>query len=424
MQIRPELTALACLCAVFGIANGQERISGTGAADLVALGRRLFTEATFDGNGRVCSTCHELDGFGTITPEHVQALWEADPGGVLFRAIDSDDGRGVSYERLLEHATMRIPIELPTRTVSGLGVRLCDTPEQTTVYVNRGNPTVFNVALERHLMHDGRDGDDLEQQARNAVETHAQPKREPTERELRALAAFQAQLFSHAAIARTASPAGALTEGTGLALTLPDGNTPAEIRGRAFFEPDRQCGLCHSGPMLNRSSRFHPNGVGLEIESSFVGAEPDNPNEKHEWCYVDLATNELAPGPNGVPEVFQMPVSDPGIGLVAGIQEFQAEDGRPQFIPNEVLVAVAGPVFKIPTLWGTPDTAPYFHDNSAKTLADVLDQYNFVFSFFEGGAFRNGCHPEPTACLSEQDKADIVAFLELLSFERAARAEE
>jgi cytochrome c peroxidase len=392
--------------------------------DLVALGRRLFTEETFDGNGRVCSTCHELDGFGTITPEFVKALYAEDPDAPLFRGIDSDDGFGVSYERLMEHATIRIPIELPTRTVSGLGIRKCDDLTATTIWLNRGNPTVFNAALERHLMVDGRDGADLERQVHNAVHTHAEPGREPTARELTAIAAFQASLFSSAALREFLGAAAvAATQGSNRsALMLPEGHTPAEIRGRAFFAPDRQCGQCHSGPLLNRSSRFHPNGVGLATESSFVGAEPDNPNEKFDWCYVDLETGELAPGPSGTPQVFPAPVADPGIGLIVGLEEFQLAGGTPQLVANEILVSLAGPVFKIPTLWGTPDTAPYFHDNSAKTLEDVLDQYNFVFSFFPDGSFGLGCDRTRPVCLDERDKTDIIAFMQLLSFDTTLRS--
>ena len=74
------------------------------------LGEALFTKETFGGNGRVCSTCHEVDQFGTITPAFVQQLFAKDPSGPLFRPIDSDDGRGTSYKRLMEHATIRIPI--------------------------------------------------------------------------------------------------------------------------------------------------------------------------------------------------------------------------------------------------------------------------------------------------------------------------
>ena len=379
---------------------------------LEQLGEKLFTEETFDGNGRVCSTCHELDQFGTITPEFVQNLYETNPEAPLFRAIDSDDGLGRSYERLKKHATIRVPIELPARTASGLGVRKCGDPANTSVVVHRGNPTVFNMAPEQHIMHDGREGDDLEKQALNAVFTHSEPGHDPTPEELAAITAFQESLFSHEAVKempRLPPPQ----------LTLPDGNTSSEKRGRGFFGPDRQCGQCHSGPMLNRTSEFHPNAVGFAFESVFVGREPDNPNQKFMWCYVDLATNEIVPGPFDAPEVFSYPVSDPGLGLIAGITEFRTPDGTVQFIANEILVHLAGPTFKIPTLWGTPNTAPYFHDNSAKDLDEVLDQYNFFFSFFPDAEFGLGCDRDRPECLSEEDKIDIINFMQLLSFQEA-----
>ncbi len=375
------------------------------------LGEALFTKETFGGNGRVCSTCHEVDQFGTITPAFVQQLFAKDPSGPLFRPIDSDDGRGTSYKRLMEHATIRIPIELPTRTASGLGIRKCDDPANTSVVMNRGNPSVFNIALELHIMHDGRESDDLRTQAVNAIKTHAEPGRDPTPEEAAAIAAFQESLFSHEAVKEF------LRKGT--ALKLPDGNTPSEQRGRAFFEPDRQCGVCHSGPMLNRTSKNHDFVVGAGFESSGVGVEPGNPNEKFRWCYVDLATNTIVPGPTGSREVFKQPVSDPGRGLVAGLTEFRAvPDGAVQFVPNETVAAFAGPLFKIPTLWGTPDTAPYFHDNSAKDLDAVLNQYNFLFRLLRNVAAHVGCDPKAQDCLGETDKADIISFMQLLSFEK------
>jgi cytochrome c peroxidase len=374
-------------------------------------GETLFTKETFGGNGRVCSTCHELDQFGTITPRFVQQMFAKDPTGPLFRPLDSDDGVGTSYKRLVEHATIRILIELPTRTASGLGVRKCDDPANTSVVVNRGNPSVFNMALEMHIMHDGREGANLETQAANAVKTHNQPGRALTPEEMAAIAAFQKSLFSHEAVKEF------LRKGT--ALKLPDGNTGSEQRGRAFFEPDRQCGVCHSGPMLNRTSKFHDVIVGSAFESSGVGMEPGNPNEKFRWCYVDVKTNEIVPGPNGSREAFRQPVSDPGRSLVPGVTEFRGiPDGAVAFIPNETLASVAPPTFKIPTLWGTPDTAPYFHDNSAKDLNAVLDQYNFLFRLLPEFAAHVGCDPKAAECLRESDRADIISFMQLLSFEK------
>jgi cytochrome c peroxidase len=48
-------------------------------------------------------------------------------------------------------------------------------------------------------------------------------------------------------------------------------------------------------------------------------------------------------------------------------------------------------------------TTPYFHDNSAKTLEDVMRHYQ---SFFLSGG--------NTVLLTQQDMSDITAFLNLL----------
>jgi cytochrome c peroxidase len=51
-----------------------------------------------------------------------------------------------------------------------------------------------------------------------------------------------------------------------------------------------------------------------------------------------------------------------------------------------------------------PPPSPYFHDNSAKTLREVVDHYADVFfkeELIAGGIIN----------LTEQDRQDIVAFL-------------
>ena len=60
-------------------------------------------------------------------------------------------------------------------------------------------------------------------------------------------------------------------------------------------------------------------------------------------------------------------------------------------------------VFKIPSLWAVARTAPYFHDNSAKTLEEVAEHYAF---YFRTGQLRFD--------FTAQDEADMVAFLRLL----------
>jgi hypothetical protein len=60
--------------------------------------------------------------------------------------------------------------------------------------------------------------------------------------------------------------------------------------------------------------------------------------------------------------------------------------------------------FKIPQLRGIRHTAPYFHDNSAKTVEDVMVHYDKFFDLTTGGAIR----------LTPQDQKDMVAFMKLL----------
>jgi cytochrome c peroxidase len=82
---------------------------------------------------------------------------------------------------------------------------------------------------------------------------------------------------------------------------------------------------------------------------------------------------------------------DPGRALITGVgQELGTFDNVN--------------AFKIPILRDVRRTAPYFHDNSAKTLEQVLEHYTQFFEFATGGLL----------VLSPQDQADIVAFLKLL----------
>ena len=48
-------------------------------SELVAKGREIFFNETFDGNGRTCSTCHRPEDNYRITPEFIASLPEDDP---------------------------------------------------------------------------------------------------------------------------------------------------------------------------------------------------------------------------------------------------------------------------------------------------------------------------------------------------------
>lgn len=69
--------------------------------------------------------------------------------------------------------------------------------------------------------------------------------------------------------------------------------------------------------------------------------------------------------------------------------------------------------FKTPTIRDITLTAPYFHDGSAKTLAEVVEHYN------TGGAVKTdlSANMKPLN-LNAEEKAALVAFMQALTTER------
>jgi cytochrome c peroxidase len=65
--------------------------------------------------------------------------------------------------------------------------------------------------------------------------------------------------------------------------------------------------------------------------------------------------------------------------------------------------------FKTPTLRDITRTAPYFHDGSAIDLIAVVEHYN------KGGVIKTNLSPNMQALsLSQQEKADLIAFMQAL----------
>lgn len=327
-------------------------------------GRRLFNKETFDGNGRTCRTCH-TKATGALSPAQAQAAFADDPEGPLFRAIDSDDGTGASYERLLADATVIVRIPLPP------GWSLADDPAATEVALARGIPTTMNVpSLDDSFMADAR-FDTLEEQALGAVNAHAEPGRQPTPAELAAIAEFQQtnRFFNNKKLKKWANG--------GPAPTLPAGHTEEEIRGRAWFVPGPTgvCAFCHAGPMLNETSEFLPTPplpAGTRIFTAFVSEL--NPGNRPVQSF-------LVENGDGTSTLVETP--DPGRALITG----DLADLN---------------LFRTPTVWGVKDTAPYFHDNSAPDLQALMDHYSDYFVI------------AGLPALTEQEKADIIAYMQLL----------
>ena len=345
-------------------------------------GRRLFQRETFGGNGRTCLTCHSRD-TGTVSPKDARARFAANPHDPLFVHDGSDDGFGNGVTRMRTDATILVEIPLPAN------VHLKDDPYARSVTLRRGIPSTLNTpALDPVLMVYGRHRN-LRVQAQAALHDHAQNTVKPSRLDLLLIAAFQqTRSFFSSPVLRHFAHGGPEPK-------LPEGRTASEKRGRHFFvdvpltspsQKEGACAACHSGPMLNKSSEHFPLlKPGTRFQTILVSEFNAAGNPVREFVFTN---------PDGTTTTIPSP--DPGRALITGI----ARD--PSFENANA--------FKIPSLWGVRHTAPYFHDNSAKTLQDVMKHYA---QFFAVVTAPPGGGP-PALELTEQDQADMVAFLKLL----------
>ena len=342
---------------------------------------RLFRKETFGGNGRTCETCHSRS-TGTLSPADVLNLLLENPSHPLFLHDGLDDGvSGTS--RIAEHATIRVVRPLPPN------VRIAEDPSATSVVVLRGIPTTLNTpALDSALMYDLR-ARTLSDQALGAIHDHAQNTVEPTAEQLALIAEFQRtdqRFFSSDELEDFAHG--------GPAPVLPPGKTKSEQRGRLMFveapftpgSTNGICAQCHSGPMLNQTSPFN---TGAPPGARIANIGVSERNLLNLPVYTFLIDD-------GGGDVRAVTTPDLGIPLT---------NPRPPGVPPPSFrhPAFFANFFKIPSLWGVKKTAPYFHDNSAKTLEEVAAFYTNMFANV----------PDPVQ-LTAQDEADMVAYLKLL----------
>ena len=401
----------------------------------VERGLHAFLDRQVDGlggNGRACADCHMPTNSFQLSPANVEARYQAlqfrlrfDPKAddPLFRPIDADDFRihGTSasdFTTLRRNGLIRITLPLPAN------VKLIDPvtnqpSAETFVDVWRAVPSVNNVALT------GPDGhvfinrgpnpgggyqldariDTLQNQALGAFINHAQVQRTPTQEILDDLAAFQLTLFSSPGVR-------ALADAVSHHITpLPDPDPPLnalEQQGKAVFI--RACAQCHGGP------------GGSTTQPPIVAR------------FSDIITTCPKPVDTISPARFVFEPCPAGLSEKIRTYEFTLADGtkirRSSSDPGRALLTgfVGGSPARddwnkldVPGLHGIAQTAPYFHNNSAATLEEVVDHYIELFKeiqatsppgVFPPVASTDGSHfdriPKP------EEVAALVAYLRKL----------
>jgi cytochrome c peroxidase len=382
--------------------DGAAPQDGGEALGPIGRGEALFHDgllAGLGGNGRACSDCHmDSDSF-QLSPANVEARFQKmGSSGVddpLFRPIDADDfvtnGPSASdYSNLRQNGLVRVRMLLPPniRVVDPASCLTdgapapCDTA--TTYRLSaasftdlwRSVPSVLNVSVSGNdpkgsvwprgpnpqggYQLDGR-VDTLAEQAHGALLNHAQVTTEPAVGMLDDIAAYESGLLANAE-----PPLNEL-----------------ETAGKAIF--DRACGECHGGPGMST-----PITGPLEIVRFFddlaICPRPIDAVLPARWnlppCPPALARNEqtyeitFADG-------FKMrkTSSDPGRALLSGfvVSGAPAADGSCLHSPCGLPFSDDWQKFEIAPLHGISKTAPYFHNNSAATLEEVVIHYEELF---------------------------------------------
>jgi cytochrome c peroxidase len=349
--------SLALACADDAPAAEETATVESAASSAVESGREIFKHGIpgQPGNGRVCSTCHvQNDAFG-LTPAHVQKQWEnlqkrrqEDPNAddPLFRSIDANDG-AEDFTNLRNHALVRVVLKLPTDANGNKLIWPADDPDATEVSVWRATPSIHNVAFTAPYQQDGR-FPDLQTQANGAFIDHSQITTPIAPGILNDLAAFQKTQFSSP---RARAVADALAAGQPAPSTDPP-LTALEQEGKSHF--NRHCVQCHGGPTTTEIDPIMP-PVAFDV---FVSKPPPPFGEGLHWL--------PAPVP---PRLWKVRVQTPEGEIIAE---------RPSTDPGRALQTGSMDHFnhfQIMPILGMSKTGPWFHDNSATTLEEVVRHY-------------------------------------------------
>jgi cytochrome c peroxidase len=398
-------------------------------------------------NGRSCFSCHRPAQAWTITPQELQDRFDATEGlDPIFRVNDGANceradvstrrARRQAFGLLLSRGLIRVELDVPVDAeFEVVGV---DDPYQcgaslASVSMYRRPLPTTNLSFLSALMWDGRESapgrpirDDLLAQARGAVTGHAQGV-PPSAAQLRAIVDFELGLFTAQERDRVAGhlggdgarggadaltrepfcigindPLDVLPPVPGACLKSSGGLDPdvftlfapwtaagiperrAIARGEAIFNrkpfvidkvpglnataadpvagaiSKGTCTVCHDTPNVGNHSVSMPLNIGIADRSRRT---PDMPL----YTLRNRSTGEL------------VQTMDPGRAMVTGRWR---DIGK----------------FKGPVLRALAARAPFFHDGSAATLADVIAFYDTRFGIG----------------LTDQEKADLLAFLRSL----------
>jgi hypothetical protein len=384
--------------ALFGLAADLET-SDSSQALFQGFSRAFGGVVT--SNGRSCFTCHRgvrATGLG-LPPSPLSAtIAPTDP---LFTGLDADaqgDPDGMHNLDQLGLVKYRPHRFNQTRPASN--------PFQE-VFAWRKSIKLVNLAFSHGFLNDAR-GRQMFEVDRGAVFSHTQSSDGRFDdlfsvQDGNDMQAFQFSILSDPRLAALRDPQDPMyaTLVKDPFFTVPIA-TSAEKRGGEVFR--KNCMTCHSTPnVFNNLSNVEALGGGTRPPNfpSFAPAVARTFNiGVSERNRHGLRFTHDAGGGHFTPIVIPLANEDGSTSLLTVTMDLGlgAITGRTEDVGR----------FKVPQLRGVKNNGPYFHDNSAFTLEEVVDYFNGDFYNSSKDGRRFPIH------LDADERADLLAFLQIL----------
>jgi cytochrome c peroxidase len=338
----------------------------------VELGKRLFEEEIFAGNGRTCATCHPATNNFTIDPRFIATLDDDDPlfvaerdpalaelenpklmrqRGLILENLDGFDRPGVmrGVPHTLALPTSLVGPEVPFDNTLNPAFGIVP-PAERTGWSGDGAPgsgSLREFAIGAVIQHFPRT---LERVA-------GRDFRLPSDEELDALELFQLSLGRDA----------------DLDLARLEFTSPVVREGVAIFQrvdtqngsqPAGKCSVCHSQAGANIDSEFFSGVLGVPVSGN---------------ANFGTGVNDLGALPADLIDPDGNP-RDGGFARVAhdGVNCTPARGGFGTVTPEggALPAGLCEEDFNTPSLVEAADTGPFFHNNAVDTIEGAVAFYN------------------------------------------------
>jgi len=407
-------------------------------------------------NGRTCFSCHQPQSGWGMSARSVRDDFEDTFGHApIFRPVDgavcptadvsSLAARRKAYSLLLDKGLIRIGLAIPTGTEFSIASVAdpygCNTnpvtgltsPTSGIVSTYRRPLPSANLAFINAIMWDGREPS-LESQATDATNGHAQATTPPTPAQVSQIVAFEtgvldAQSFDNRAgdLESNGATGGPEFLPATVAAFFPGINDPlgGNPKGTPFtsviftlynawasltgsWESERRAEIARGQALFNTKPIAITGVAGLNdvvgqpTISGFCGTCHDSPNVGNHSVKFPINIGIAGSGPlDPVKGTGAAPILDiDGLPVFTVSCDNGSLKGTTYTVTDLGRAMISGKCadigkFKGPILRGLAARAPYFHNGSARTLADVVTFYDQRFNIG----------------FTEQEKKDLAAFL-------------